>query len=452
MLDHHHHHHDECDHEHEAQAEILDHQRDPAAKSLSDALRLSFRLLTVLMVFILGLFLFAGVKQVPSGSMGVKSVLGKVVGVTGEGLQYTWPFPVGQIAVIPVRQQTLNVQDFWMFETAEEKSLDLSKRTTQDPGLRPGIDGALLTGDAYLIHMELSCGYRVTDVLAFMRNVRLGSSDANLFIEADKAVRSAIDAAAIRAAAMRTAERLMSGQEQDKFRNDVQAEAQKILNERDAGITLSVPNVLRSTWPVRALPEYAAAQRAGQQAEAERDKARREASDALIGVCGPNYAKFVGEPWRDLSTQHGEANAEMDLIGKYETARREDDANAADAILRRIDEILVSQATTGEVSKLVAAADGYKSKVNLDVQARVKRFEQLLPEYLNNPQFLMAREWTQTRQEILQSPSVVKWMWSFSKTQKTIVEINTPPEIAKDMRNQMLAAQKADANNPANKK
>lgn len=442
MLGHHHHHSGECDHEHDEQADRLQQERDPAAKSMADALRLSFRLLTVLMLGIVVLFAFTGLKQVQSGEVGVKSVLGHIVGVAGEGLQYTWPFPIGQIETVPVRQQTLEVHDFWMFETAEDKTLELPKRVVRDAGLRPGLDGALLTGDSYLIHMDLSCTYRVTDVLAFKRT----AMDAN----GATAVHDAIATAAIRCAAMRTAEQLMDGQEQDKFKNDVREQAQAILDKLPAGITLSMPNLVRSTWPLRALAQYEAAQRAGQQAESEKEKARNDAGAILTNTCGPNYVKLVGEPWRADAAASADPNAEYDLIGKYESARKAGVPAAAanaDAILQRINEILVSQATTGEVAKLMSAAGSYKTRVNQDVMSRVKRFEQLLPEYIKAPQFLMEREWMQTRQDILNSPNVVKWMWTFGK-QKTVIEIKTPPEIERELRNASVRAMKADANNP----
>ena len=64
-------------------------EMDPATKSLADALRVSFRVLTVIMVFVVIAFLLTGLKSIEAQEVAVKKVFGKIVGTAEQGLAYT---------------------------------------------------------------------------------------------------------------------------------------------------------------------------------------------------------------------------------------------------------------------------------------------------------------------------------------------------------------------------
>lgn len=406
---------------------------DAAGQSLVRALRLSFRLLTLIMMVVVVLFALTGMQRIETGHVGIKSVFGKIVGVVGPGLQYTWPFPVGNIETVDVRTQRLLVGDFWMFETPQDLATDLAARTAPEPGLRPGLDGALLTGDKYLIHAELECRYTVPaeNVLDYKRNM----------LDVRNMIHSAMCSAAIRSAASRTAEGLMGGYEQDMFKSDVHRLAQERLNRIGAGVSISQVNLTRTTWPIRALPEYAAAQRASQQSGDRINKARAEAEEMLGGAAGMNYVKLVGEPWRgDIVPEFSSGEPkEYNLIGQYERLRHEGKQDQALAVWDAIDRVLVSQTTTGEVSRQLTAAAIYKDGVKQSVMGRVRRYEELLGAYKENPEFLMSREMAKVREEILASDTVVKWFMTFGSS-PTVLQINTPPEITKELRQAWLQA------------
>jgi hypothetical protein len=131
--------------------------QDAAGASLSRALSMSFRMLTVIMFVVLVLFFFTGVTTIRPGQKGIVSVFGREVSVVGPGLHYTWPFPIGKIEVISVAKREVEMWEFWPSLSPEERDRDdLSKSTTPAEGLRPGWDGALLTGDAYLFQSASS--------------------------------------------------------------------------------------------------------------------------------------------------------------------------------------------------------------------------------------------------------------------------------------------------------
>ena len=62
---------------------------DPANQSLTDALRLSFRLLQVGILALLAVFLFSGFQTVEEGDVGVRTRFGAIVG--DQGLEQIGP-------------------------------------------------------------------------------------------------------------------------------------------------------------------------------------------------------------------------------------------------------------------------------------------------------------------------------------------------------------------------
>lgn len=405
MHDHLHHHHDD-DHDHGA-AEAM----DPAQKSMADALRVSFRLLSLFMVVLVLLFLVTGVKRIQIGKVGIKSVFGRITGLAQPGLACTWPFPVGNIEEISIAEQTIAIGDFWMNESPGDQLVDLDKRSAPQGGLRPGWDGALVTGDTYVLHAEFECAFKVLAPLLYKKNV----------VDANEVIRAAVCAAAIRAAATRTADGLMSTEKAD-FKSEIQREAQKRLDAFDSGIELTAVRLGRVTWPLRALPEYYEAQRASQEAGQLEDIARKDAAKILRDAAGVNYRMLVGEPGQP-------ADPNENLIGNYDAARRGGDANRAADLLLEIDQTLLSEATGGEASKILSEARAYRTNTIQSVESRVDQFTKLLPEYLKAPQYMLDSLWASTREEILSSPTVVKWMIPPGK--RTVVQLNTPPELNK---------------------
>jgi hypothetical protein len=135
---------------------------DPAGEHLASALRTSFRLLAAIMVVGVLAFLAMGFEFVQPGEMAIRTVFGEVVGTTTAGLAYNWPQPIGRIEKIYVGERTIALDDFWMNETQKDQlQPDLRKRQAPRGGLRPGWDGAMLTGDRNLLHMRLKCTYVV---------------------------------------------------------------------------------------------------------------------------------------------------------------------------------------------------------------------------------------------------------------------------------------------------
>jgi modulator of FtsH protease HflK len=283
---------------------------DTAAKSLADALRWSFAILTVIMILVVVGFLLTGVKRIQAQEVGVKKVFGRIVGTVDPGLAYTWPFPIGEIEKVSTRQQTIEVDDLWMFEQAYDKAQpNLAQRTPPEGGLRPGYDGALFTGDRILIHVKLVCFYVISDARDFKMNIPEAYTTVNPFTgsaqEVDSTqtiVRTALVNAAIHAASQRTADNIQ--QNQGSFLDDVKMQAQQHLNKLESGIKIDNVNFASPgiTWPLQALGAYDRAQAAASTKESLISQALNDAKSLLINTAGSNYAILVGEPSVRLGT------------------------------------------------------------------------------------------------------------------------------------------------------
>jgi membrane protease subunit HflK len=431
--DHDHDHGHDHGHDHDHDAPLTD--LDPAGQSLSRALQASFRLLSVIMVVIVVAFLLTGVKTIDPGKAGVITLLGKHVGVAKEGLVYTWPFPVGSIELVDTSLQELTVTDFWLAETAQDKTRPLSQRSAQSQGLIPGKDGALFTGDRGLLHAQIKCVYSVRDPVAYLQT---GPDAAGI-------IRDSVCAAAIEAASTRTADGLMLA-EQDQFKSDVRKAAQKRLDDLNSGLEISSISLEgKMTWPLLALSAYEAAQRAVSEAQRLETDARGDAVNMLMASAGGSFRRLVGEPWQQGTTT-ASAGEDYDLIGQYEQAFRAGDMAKAEQLLRRINDILVSSAT-GKVADVIGSAQAYQTSTVQQVRSRAKRFTELEKAYNENPQFLRQRLWAQTRDEILANPLIEKFYLTFGND-KTVLRIREP-DIAEEIRRESLKVKTAEKTAPS---
>ncbi len=405
--------------------------RDPAAQSLADALRVSFRLLRILMIAVVVLFMATGIKTVEEQEMGILKVFGRTVGTVKAGAVFNWPFPIGEIEIVDVRQRSLEINDFWMHVAPADKYKDIGELPVPREGLIPGLDGALFTGDRNLIHVRLACSYAVRNPEAYARTIT----------DLDNTVRSVVCTAAIEQAGRRTAKSILQTAPA-RFADDVQMSAQDLLDKitgQELAIQLNSIVMDSRTWPLRALPAYEKAQRASQDRQKIINDAIGEAGQELNEAAGGSYVALVGRPWGERAKD----DEQYDLIGQYEKARGAGEIDEAERLAASIDERLTSSVTGGEASKIMAEATSYKTTTIEQVKARAERFSQLLPEFEKDAQFMMDRLWAATRDKILGAPTNEKFYVTLGD-QKFVWRIARDPGVAKQIREAMLKAEQED--------
>jgi len=322
---------------------------DAAGQSLANALRVSFRLLTLIMIGVFVAFLLTGFASVESGQTGIIKVLGRTVRTAGPGLAYNWPWPVGQIQVIPTGDRTLVVEDFWLHVDEKDRHKPVKElRPRGEGGLRPGWDGAVLAADRNLVHMKLKCVYRVVDALAYVRHLA----------GPEETLRSALCDAVIDVAERQTAENIAVGNRQ-RFLQAVQERAQWRLNRltRDplgSGVREGLRRLVRAAGaevdaPVRASLEAFLAPDAAEVPAGGREQALSQAAErALAELLGdPRAAEVLDEGQRARVQAYLRPKVRIETLsatettwplrarGAYEEARK-----AADDRKRLADEAL----------------------------------------------------------------------------------------------------------------
>ncbi len=421
--------------------EITEVSSDPSHHSLAGALRASFRVLTLIMLAVLGFYAISGLNSIEEEQKGIGTFTGEVTGVYDAGLAYTVPFPLGDLEVIETRNQTLEINDFWMQETPEDKAKDLDARRARTPGLKPGADGALLTGDRYLLHAKIEVTWRIKgtdqeqsdEILNFKRNV----------LDTDETIRSAVCSASIRSAATKTADSLLRGAGKQALTNDIRRLTQAQLDRLESGIQVTLVNLTISA-PLRARPAYNRASRARSEQQQLRDAAIKKAQELLASAAGDRYPQLVGRPWAADPQAEARFAAEQgqayDLIGQYARAREARNQDTAEAILSRIDEQLTSQEMAGDASTIIADARTYWTSTIQRIKGRYERFREILAAYDEAPEFWVRRLWDQTLEEILSDPTVEKHF--VREGMKMPVLLGRDPEMVNQLRRRRLESKR----------
>ncbi|MCP4377780.1 MAG: hypothetical protein GY794_16590 [bacterium] len=380
-------------------------QMDPAQQQLAKALRSSFRLLSFLMIVVLIMFSLREVTSIGPNNVGIVYRFGRIQDeVVTEGLAYAWPFMIGKVEKVDISLNELDINDFWVFEAPEDRTKPLIERNVSNEGLRPGYDGALLTGDQSLYHVRLKCGYQVrgkglVDGLHPAIQYKLNITDAK------ELIRSVICSAAIRAAGHRTADDLNTNR--GEFSVEVKNLAQKRLDDLRSGMAIVNVSVTEGTWPLQTLKDFAAAQAAKHKNKALRDTAISQATDILQRTAGKNYKQLVGDPIerKEQDPQDKAKGIHYDLIGQYAKARGDGGENKeSDKIFKKINSALSD--TEGIASKLIGNARTQSTEFTEAIKRRATRFTALLPKYEENPEFMLAAEWAKVLSAIFTSPTV----------------------------------------------
>ncbi|NQT53007.1 protease modulator HflK [bacterium] len=165
--------HDHHDPDHTAQTadERAARRGDVASQALNEALGVSFRLLKLAMVLVVGLFLTSGVFVVKAEERAFVLRFGKLVidsegqAKLGPGIHFAWPFLIDEVVRFPVqRKLSLTIKDFWYAEGATERGAGA-------PRIEPGRAGYSLTGDANILHSIWGVEYQIEDPVKLFRHL-----------------------------------------------------------------------------------------------------------------------------------------------------------------------------------------------------------------------------------------------------------------------------------------
>lgn len=409
--DHGHHHHGHGhDHHHHHDDETID-EFDPAQQSLSDALRVSFNILKIIMFVLFVVYCCTGIFSVDASQVAVRLRFGKIVGepgnqIKGPGWHSGLPYPIEQKIYVPVATQRTVVisRTFWPQERPEDAGKSLDERSPL-PSLNPETSGSLLTGEANIVHAQFEIRYRITDPILWVTNVgEADPRDARFhgaaavpydpLANADALVRAAAEEGIVAAVARTDTDSVLK---KLKIAGIIRKHAQDVLDEMKTGITITGdPNdpesangviVNNPTMPYAVRPAYYA----GNNAESERAQkvaeANSERTTTLNAAAGPGHDGLAK------------------LIQQYEyqhAAGDEEQAQQTRQLLNHaFDQLAIdNQAIGGEVARIINTAKTYRTTIVEQVKSEANTFNSLLAEYRKNPALQRARLWLETREAI----------------------------------------------------
>lgn len=370
--DHHHHHHHGHDHDHDHDDAQHPHApADPASQSLSDALLVSFRLLKGIMFLVLLGYAASGTFSVDANEEAVVLTLGKMEEQPRQpGLNFAAPYPFSERFMVRVKEKkTLNLSSFWFRVSDADRGKPVHEMSARMGGLEPGVDGALMTGDRNLVHLDLQVQYYIHDAIKFVK--ALGDTRT-----LEDAIAGAVDSAAVAAVAAADVDEILRGQV-EQIMLEVKREAQATLDRLDCGVRIDSVIALNKTWPLQTAPAFVRVQRAENEKLQRVEEARGEGRSLLNQAAGPAYRVIA-----EKITEHEAAQA----AGDEARVQALDDEIIA----------LLETAAAGESARVISEANSYKAEVIQEVQAAAQLFRELLPEYRNNPALVRERLWKET--------------------------------------------------------
>lgn len=403
MSAHHHHHgHDhDHDHDHGACQAVVDKPTrspgarpdltglDPANQALSEALRISFVVLKLVMVAVVLLFILSGFFHVQENEQAVVLRFGKVTGsgaerILGPGLHWSLPYPIEEIINIPGKNtiRQLEIGNFWYYQTAKEKMglpdyYDQSKlqftrdgyTLTASRSVISALNEADLAGkvgedDYNIMHSRWNIHYKVIEPVPFIEQLWDGTEMG--WFRVDALLRNVLAEAVIRVSAKHDIDWLIWEAPQ-RFGHEVELIMKEELARLGVGLEISELVLIDKVAPRQVKDAFERVTNAGMIAGRMTSKAQTDAQAALTSAksqaeikkadAQAYYKKIVDEARAD-------ANVLTELLAKIDQAAKEKfpGEGAAVAKLRaqeagRIRGIFIDQFYQEMLREVIAAAD-----------------------------------------------------------------------------------------------
>ncbi|MEN6307070.1 MAG: protease modulator HflK [Anaerohalosphaeraceae bacterium] len=381
---HDHHHHSGCGCK--PQGSAFEPQ-DAAGKSLTSALKTSFAILKVIMIVLVVLFLASGIFKVREDEQALVLLFGKVQGlgdarVLKPGLHFTLPEPISEIIRIPVTKvQTLNVDSFWYFETAQEK---LGQKNPFPPDfLDPVMDGYCLTrndsilgleGDDYnIVHSRWAITYLIDRPELFFENMyyrqpRPGEDFLDAASESINPMLESYASAAIVGTMIKYSIDDAVTSKRD-ISDSVRTVLQQKLDALSSGLKIKEVIAERIVWPRQVDDAFQASIQAGQQSKTAVTDAYAYKEKLLTDTAGPEAEVLLEKIKQPNLTQ----------------AQKEE---------------LVAR-MKGQVQGLISESRGYKTTTVAEARANAEYLQKLLPEYNKRPELVLQRLYQDAMEQIM---------------------------------------------------
>ncbi len=355
---------------------------DAAGKSLSEALRISFVILKIIMIVLIVVFLASGFRTVGSDEQALVLRFGKIRGVgeerlLGPGLHWVFPYPIDEIVKIPVAKKVnLPINSFWYYQRREEM-LPPGPKTRRDVRavLYPTRDGYCITrsekqsktmagfggSDYNIVHCKWQLIYQIDDPERFFRNayvedVRPGEVYFDVITKSvEPLLQDLIEDTIVSAMVNYTIDEAILSQ--DRIPKHVEKLLQEKLNTIGSGIKVVSVQLTDVTWPRQVDYAFLASIKARQASQKTISEAKGYAESTLNEAGGPVAGDL-------LAVLEGKTVSELEK------------------------ELLWSQ-LAGSAQEKIAQARAYRTGVVETAKANAEYLLKILPEYRKRPELVI---------------------------------------------------------------
>jgi membrane protease subunit HflK len=366
---------------------------DAAGKSLSEALRISFIILKVIMIVLIIGFLASGFETVGSNEQALVLRFGAIRGIgenrlLGPGAHWIFPYPIDEIIKIPVETTVhMAINTFWYTQRPEDEFSGQERPVPPGTPLDPLRDGYCITrgekqeqtlvgsegSDYNLVHTRWQLTYQISDPELFFRNVyvkKVGPGDVYFDVITNSIqplLKDAFEGAVVTSMVNFTIDEAISSE--DRIPGYVKKLMQDKLDRMESGIRVVSVQLTRSQPPRQVKAAFEASTLASQNSEKAITEAQTYAETTLNEAAGP----VANELFAALHDK---------TVDKEKL------------------EYLWSQ-LAGKAKEKLGDAQQYRTKVVEDARANAKYLESLLPEYKLHPDLVLQRIYLDAIENVL---------------------------------------------------
>ncbi len=384
----------------EAKEEIQNtDQLDAAGKSLSEALRISFVMLKIIMVVLVIVFLASGFRTVGADEQALVLRFGKIRGVgesriLGPGLHWIFPYPIDEIIKIPVAKKVnLLINSFWYFQTKEETLPEGPKRRDRVPEkLDPLKEGYCITrgkkqnptapdsagSDYNIVHSKWQLTYKIDEPESFFKNIYVEDlKPGQIYFDVitknlTPVLEDLVADAVVTALVNYTIDEVIFEQV-GRVTEHVKRLLQEKLDKISSGIKVISVQLTDVTWPRQVNDAFWASIRASQ-----------------------GRQKIISEAKLYAEKTLNETVGSLTIADQLLTALN--DANATE----QQKELLWSQ-LSGRAQEKIAQARAYRTEVVESAKANAEYLKKILPEYRKRPELVIQKIYLDAIEYVLNS-------------------------------------------------
>jgi membrane protease subunit HflK len=388
---------------------------DAAGRSLSEALRISFAILKVIMMILVVAFLASGFKTVGPDEKALVLRFGKVRGVgqeaiLGPGAHWVFPYPIDELVRIPVEKNiNLAINTFWYRETRDDiLGPGVKPRNYRAEQLDPVQEGYCLTGsqrsaaraavpgaapvlpvaaaalpeirpgegsDYNIVHTKWQVNYQITGVEQFFRNVYVQEAKpGEIYFDVmnqsiTPLLRSLVEDAVVKAMVQYTIDEVL--QSIDTIPRRVRDLVQQKLDDIESGIRVVQVQLVNKSWPMQVDQAFEDFVKASQTSQQKVTEARTYADTTLTKVAG----QVAGTLYRALRDPNTSESQQAALWAEV----------------------------TGDVQDVVTQAQTYRTRVVERARANAEYLGQILPGYRQQPELVARQIYLDAMQEVLKN-------------------------------------------------